>query len=233
MSKRFTDTDKYKKPFIRSLPGAYKLFWDYLYHECDHAGIWIVDFEISQIYLGADMQVDKKTALDLFNKDETRVIEFSGGKKWFIIPFIEFQYGELNPDNRVHKSVINILKKENLYNENKGLVRGLCAPKDKDKDKDKEKDKDIDYVEFLNFWNDVNDCNLRITESKRKHIRARLKTFSKDEIMESIKNRAKDDWINGEGKKYKPEWKAFWRNDEKVERYLNSKSNGVMDGGTW
>ena len=47
--KRFTDTDKYKKPFIRGLKGAYKLLWDYLYHECDNAGVWIDDFDVAQI----------------------------------------------------------------------------------------------------------------------------------------------------------------------------------------
>ena len=75
MAKRFTDTNKYKKPFIRGLQGAYKLLWDYLYHDCDHAGIWIVDFDIAQVYLGADMPVNRADALKFFNKDEVRIIE--------------------------------------------------------------------------------------------------------------------------------------------------------------
>lgn len=112
MAKRFTDTDKYKKPFIRGLRGAYKLLWDYLYHECDHAGIWIVDFEIAQIYLGSDMPVNKKDALKYFNLGENRVIEVNGNK-WFLPSFIEFQYGELNPENRAHNSVLTILQIEN------------------------------------------------------------------------------------------------------------------------
>jgi len=139
MAKRFTDTDKYKKPFIRGLNGAYKLLWDYLYHDCNHAGIWIVDFDIAQIYLGSDMLVNKEDALKYFNKDEERVIEFEKGK-WFIPSFIDFQYGELNQKNRAHNSVINILSKNNLIS-NKGLIRGLYDPKDKDKVKDKDKDK--------------------------------------------------------------------------------------------
>jgi hypothetical protein len=141
MAKRFTDTDKYKKPFLRSLPGAYKLLWDYLYHSCDHAGIWIVDFEIAQIYLGQDMIVNKKDALGYFNNGEERIIEINDGSKWFIPSFIEFQYGELNEKNRAHNSVIHILSKYKLIN-NKGLIRGLQAYKDKDKDKDMDKDKD-------------------------------------------------------------------------------------------
>ena len=92
MAKRFTDTNKYKKPFIRGLQGAYKLLWDYLYHDCDHAGIWIVDFDIAQIYVGKDMPINKDDALKYFNTDEQRIIEICKGKKWFIPGFIDFQY---------------------------------------------------------------------------------------------------------------------------------------------
>lgn len=140
MSKRFTDTNKYKKAFFRSLPGAYKLFWDYLYHDCDHAGIWHVDIEIAQIYLGKDMQIDKETALDLFNAGEERVRVLNNGAKWLIIPFIEFQYGELNPANRVHASIISLLSQEKI----KGLTSSFEGAKDKEQDKDKDKDKDKD-----------------------------------------------------------------------------------------
>jgi len=136
MAKRLTDTNKYKKPFIRGLKGAYKLLWDYLYHDCDHAGIWIVDFQIAQLYIGQDMPVNKVEALAAFNTDEERIIEFDGGKKWFIPSFIEFQYGELKPENRVHNSAISTLSKFGLYEKNKGLIRGFQATIDKDKDKD-------------------------------------------------------------------------------------------------
>jgi hypothetical protein len=152
MAKRFTDTDKYKKPFIRGLQGAYKLLWDYLYHSCDHAGIWIVDFEIAQIYLGQDMQVNKKDALKYFNNGEQRIIEIDDNK-WFIPSFVEFQYGELNEENRAHNSVLNILHKYNLIND-KGLITGLQACKDKDKDKDKVKVKDKD-PKFLELYHKI------------------------------------------------------------------------------
>jgi hypothetical protein len=144
MAKRFTDTNKYKKPFIRGLQGAYKLLWDYLYHDCDFAGIWIVDFEITQLYLGADMPVNKKDALKYFNADEKRIIEFDNGKKWFIKSFVEFQYGILNPENRVHFSILKELTKHKV---DKGLISSLQGAKDKDKEKEMDKDKDfIDQI---------------------------------------------------------------------------------------
>lgn len=151
MSKRFTDTDKYKKLFFRGLQGAYKLLWDYLYHDCNHAGIWIVDFEVAQIYLGADMQVNKDDALKYFNDGEQRIIEIDGGRKWFIKPFIEFQYGTLNDANRVHHSVLNALSQ---INEIKPLISSLQGAKDKDKDKYKEKDKSgaTNYTDDFSEW---------------------------------------------------------------------------------
>ena len=52
MAKRFTDSDKWKKPFIRNLPLEYKIFWLYILDDCDHAGIWHIDFEVAEIRLG-------------------------------------------------------------------------------------------------------------------------------------------------------------------------------------
>lgn len=156
MGKRFTDTNKYKKPFIRGLQGAYKLLWDFLYHDCDHAGIWIVDFEIAQSYIGKDMPIDHVQALKNFNDGEVRIIEIDNGKKWFIPSFIEFQYGQLTEKNRAHASVIQILLKHNLIDSsfkiktNKPHTSPLQGGKDMDMDKelDTEKEKDKDPIDF-------------------------------------------------------------------------------------
>lgn len=163
MAKRYTDSDKYKKPFLRGLPGAYKLLWDYICNDCNHAGIWIVDEEIAQIYIGRDIKFDLSLAIELFNKDKERVIVFDNNSKWFITTFIEFQYGELNPSNKAHYSVIQILKQYNLINFEGENIRGFQAPtnganiaphiyKDKDMDNiDREsmrgEDEDLDFPE--------------------------------------------------------------------------------------
>lgn len=142
MAKRFTDTEKYRKTFFRGLPGAYKLFWDFLCLECNHAGIWYVDFQIAQIYLGDDMRVDPETALRLFNQDKKRVQVLAEGRKWFIRTFIEFQYKvspeQLNPANKVHASILTALLKE-------GACKPHASPKlgAKDKEKDKDGVKDV------------------------------------------------------------------------------------------
>lgn len=138
MSKRFTDTRKYRKGLLRGLQGAYKLLWDYLYHECDHAGIWEKDFELAQLLLGKDMAINEADALRFFNEGEERIRVIDGGRKWAILPFVEFQYGlPLNPENKAHASVLRSLEKHGI----KGLARGMHAPKDKEKDTDKDKDR--------------------------------------------------------------------------------------------
>jgi ABC-type antimicrobial peptide transport system permease subunit len=155
MAKRFTDTNKYRKKFFRSLPGAYKLLWDYLYHDCDHAGIWIVDFEIAQTYLGKDMPISFSEAEARFNSDEIRVIPFDNDKKWFIPSFITFQYGKLSEKNRAHNNVIEILKKFSLINEDLSPITDKLKPlweypkgdKDMDKEKEMEQDKEKEKIE--------------------------------------------------------------------------------------
>ena len=81
--------------------------------------------------------------------------------------------------------------------------------------------KHINYVGFVEFWNKINGCSLRITDAKRSQIKARLETFNEEELKRSIINRSKNEWINRDGQKFKTDWNSFWRNDEKVERYLN------------
>ncbi len=148
MSKRFTDTEKYKKVFVRGLQGAYKLLWDYIYHDCNHAGIWYADFEVAQIYLGKDMPVNKEDALKFFNNGKERIIVLPNDK-WFMKSFVEFQYGKLNAENKVHKSVLNELSRSGVT---KVLASSLEGAKDKDKEKDKDKDGWFDEV-YLNYPN--------------------------------------------------------------------------------
>ena len=110
-----------------------KLFWFYLLDNCDHAGIWEVDIELASFQMG--VKLDEARILKVFNR---KIVPFKTDK-WFVPKFIVYQYGELNENNRVHNSVINILNKYGLY---KGRVSPLQGVKDKDKDKDKVKDKD-------------------------------------------------------------------------------------------
>lgn len=144
MAKRFYDTDKYKSLFIRALPPAYKLFWDYLLCECDHAGIWKADIALAEYVLG--VKLNAETALGKFNADENRIFVFDSNRKWFIVPFIKFQYGVLNPDVKVHQSVIRILVAHGLADTSGNLLvtvteqlaNSCQTVMDKNKDKNKD-----------------------------------------------------------------------------------------------
>ena len=135
MAKRFTESGKWKKKWIRKLDPKYKLFWFYLLDNCDHAGVFDADIESASFHIG--LEYTDKEVLEVFNR---KIIPFKTDK-WFIPKFVEYQYGELNENNRAHLSVINILNKYNLLDPNKTLARPLKGIKEQVKVQVKVKDK--------------------------------------------------------------------------------------------
>lgn len=136
MSKRFTETTKWQDPWFCSLSARNRIFWIYLLDTCDHAGIWQANWPLVQFYHGSDFSFDKEVFCER--------VSILTPEKFFIPKFIQFQYGELTPGNRVHDSVLAILRKEGVPEKmwNKVLISPLQGRKDKDKDKDKAKYKD-------------------------------------------------------------------------------------------
>ena len=140
MAKRFSDTDKWKKGWIKKLTPGEKLVWVYLLDNCNHAGIWDVEIEVAETRLG--IKINPIEVIKAFG-DKIKVID--NGNKWFITNFISFQYGILNPLNRAHKSVIDILEKcqiRGYASPSQGATQG-CKDKDKDKDMDKDKEEEV------------------------------------------------------------------------------------------
>ena len=131
MAKRMTDTDKWKKRFLRELKPQHKLLWFYVLDDCNHAGIWDVDIEVASIRVGEELIYDMLPQAFL-----DKIVIFDNGDKWFIPEFIDFQYGELNPNSNVHKSVIALLEKYNLEGYLKGSQGVQSTLNNKDKDKD-------------------------------------------------------------------------------------------------
>ena len=138
MAKRFIDTNIWNKRWFCELKPTHKLFWIYAFTNCDHAGF--LEFHPKKFHFDIGGTVDIKELRTVFGQ---RIIDVQDGDKWFLPEFIEYQYGTLSETNRVHKSVLDILKRRGLEGSYKGLIRGIHDLKDKDKDKDKDLSKDI------------------------------------------------------------------------------------------
>lgn len=172
MAKRFTDSEKWSHSWFRKLLPELKCVWFYLLDKCNHAGIWIADFEAVSFHVGKEI-----TESDLIHFGE-KLYKFDGDK-YFITSFIDFQYGELNPENRAHKSVICILEKQGLY---KVLRSPLKGAKDKDKDMVKDKVKGI-KAEIEKIYLEL----YPLKEGKQKGIETLSKSVKTPEDLERLK----------------------------------------------
>ena len=214
MAKRMTDTDKWKKRFVRELTPQHKLLWFYILDDCNHAGIWEVDLEVASIRVGFELSHD-----NLPSSFGDKVISFDDGDKWFIPDFIEYQYGELNQNSNVHKSVINLLNKYNLEGYLKGSQRVESTLKDKDKDTDivivKEKVKakrfakptieDIkeyciernNFVDAEKFFDYYSSNGWKVGKNPMKDWKASVRTWEKNSTSEQSKGKVQqslDTW---------------------------------------
>jgi hypothetical protein len=143
VSKRFTDTDKWDRAWFRKLSPKLKCVWFYLLDKCDHAGIYNIDFDAMSFNIG------EKITLEEIRKNFGNKLTLVDGDKFLIKAFIDFQYGTLRENNKVHLSIINKLTRlsidlNNLSDFSVGASEGLDSPLDRAKDKDKEKEKDKD-----------------------------------------------------------------------------------------
>jgi len=130
MAKRLTDNKKWSDAWFMDLPSKYKLFWIYILDECNHAGIWEVNFKLASFYVGEHLE---NSECKRYLKDR---IDFISDRYWYLKKFVEFQQNkkidELNPKNNCHKSIIDNLLKHNIIqkeNENNlGADEGLTSP---------------------------------------------------------------------------------------------------------
>lgn len=120
MGKRSTNTEKWKTRWMRSLPGAYKLLWLYVQDVCDVAGTWEVDMETACLQVG--MAVTEQEALSWFGE---RVLVCDGGLRWWLVDFIEEQWGGLHEKSNIYKPICKILQEYELGPFSKGLASPL------------------------------------------------------------------------------------------------------------
>lgn len=115
--KRFTDTEKWSDSWFRKLPCKIKLFWIYLCDRCSNCGVWKPDFELASFCIGQEVTEEEVTQFL-----EGRISKLQPG--WFIVKFIDFQYGKLNPSCRPHAAVLASLDTLSIP-----YTKGIYTPK--------------------------------------------------------------------------------------------------------
>lgn len=186
MPKRLSATEKWDDPWFRKLKPEYKALWLFLVDKCDHAGIWKLDADAWKYYIGVPFTPE--AVLQAFNNGKERVKQV--GDKWIVTGFIEFQYGILNPEHRVHKSVIERLSKaskKGIKTLNKPLPNSMHTDKEIEKEKDKDKDKDKDNTHFDLLWSRY-PRKLGLT-SARKYYNSSVKTEQDKSLIETALNK--------------------------------------------
>lgn len=117
MSKRLSDTEKWRDPWFRKLSAGMKLAFWFLVDNCDAAGVWEPDFDGANFAVGSKVPWDK-----VLEKMGDRVKVLPSGK-WHLTRFVQFQYGALSPDCRPHAVIIALLEKHGIPSEVKGSNR--------------------------------------------------------------------------------------------------------------
>ena len=110
MSKRFTDTDKWKKPWFRKLTPKNKVLWFYLLDICDNLGVFQVDIELASFMIGENIT---ETDVDIFSEHIKKI----DNNKYLIKDFVLFQYKKLKATCKPHMYVIDLIEKHDLKNE--------------------------------------------------------------------------------------------------------------------
>ncbi len=122
MAKRFTSTVKWNEDWFLDLSLANKLFWIYICDNSDHAGVFKPNKRVFELLVGSKINI--KDFLEVVNRDKNRIMVLANGR-WYLTRFIQFQYGpKLNPNNRVHKSILKVLI-ENDIEYQKELLENL------------------------------------------------------------------------------------------------------------
>jgi hypothetical protein len=129
MAKRFTDTEKWKHPSFRQLPLKAKLAWLYLVDECNHAGMWLQDYELMSFQLGFTVK-----AQDLAEWFDEKLF-IAGDNRLFIPDFVRFQQkvrknDDLEPSNKAHLPILREFSEYEVSLDHPGmpLPRSLQGP---------------------------------------------------------------------------------------------------------
>lgn len=208
MAKRLTDSGKWDDPWFTELPNEHKLLWIYLLDKCDHAGFWKVNKRLAEFILN-----QKFDWQEVMVKFQHRLVTINP-ELWHLPKFIEFQYGQLSPNNRAHASAIQRLSKYEI-SDIKELASPLQGDKDKAKEKAKEKDKDILEGSRKPFGEEG---LVLLTQVEHEKLIAKLGERKTAEYIARLEN-----YIGSKGRKYKSHYHTI------LSWTLNPSTTGSFD----
>lgn len=141
MSKRFTDTDKWRDSWFQALSPSHKIAMLYVFDNCDASGVFDPNLQLADFCIGTPIDW-KEFRVAAGN----RLAVLSNGK-WHLTRFVDFQYGVLSPDCKPHLNVIRLLQGHGIQRVSKGYPKG--QGKEKDKEKEQEEETTSELVESI------------------------------------------------------------------------------------
>ncbi len=234
--KRFTDTDKWCDSWFRKLKPVDKCFWEFILDRCDNAGVWKVDLEAAEFFIGS--KLDKERIMEVFSG---RIKDIGRGR-WWVPAFISFQCGELSETCIPHKKIVLKLKEHGLYDEYKTTLqpRVETTLKEEEEEEDKEEEEEVRgeckggaAVDVLDFLKEKTGRNYQAVAANLKPIIARLKEVNGDvEGVKKMIERQCARWLGKDQEEYLRPETLFGAT--KFHGYYASKDflpgmNGVAD----
>jgi len=209
MAKRFTDTNKWRDKWFRSLSPTEKVLFLYLTDNCDNAGFIEIDYDLWSYQIGVD-ETDIEEAFKSLKKN----CEIIGEWCW-ISTFLHHQKNlPLNPDNNAHKQIISLLESNRTkfvgsikYNQFLGANLGLNSSIGKGKGKGNSNGKGNVKVEVISDKKWIENIAMKNRLNIEK-VELYLNTFLDDlELKEDLDkgvNKVKShfiNWLNKQPKK--------------------------------
>lgn len=105
--KRFTETDKWRDHWFRSLSAQAKLLWGYLTDNCDKIGLFELNLNIASQDCG--IKIEQSHMAELSDR-----VQWVSKTRVFIPKFIRFQYGELKSACPPHRTIIKLVEEHGL-----------------------------------------------------------------------------------------------------------------------
>ena len=104
MSKRFTETDKWRSPSFRKLPPEDKLIYFFIYENCDNAGFMELDLELISFHTLIPVEGVRTAIKSLCSR-----FDIIDGVLWVREFLFDQKNIPLNPMNNAHKQIATII----------------------------------------------------------------------------------------------------------------------------